>query len=92
MFRYVTDPSSVLPFICPRPGHSKSQARTAARMLILIFPFLTQFAASRGIHIIPYRTLQRYVTSIDLRSALTSHIAFKLSFGLTFALSSFAPL
>ena len=61
-------------------------------MLILVVPIFTQFAASRGIHVIPYRALQRYVTSVDLRSALTSHVGFKLSFGLTFALSSFASL
>lgn len=55
--------------------------------------FGVQFAASQGLHLIPYGTIQRYITrKVDVRSALTSHVAFKLSFGLTFALAAFAPL
>jgi hypothetical protein len=48
-----------------------------------------QWASSYGIHIIPYNRLQKYVTSIDLRSAVRENIAFKLSFGTTFALAAF---
>lgn len=48
-----------------------------------------QWASSYGIHIIPYNRLQRYVTSIDLRSAVQDNVAFKISFGTTFALAAF---
>jgi hypothetical protein len=49
-----------------------------------------QYASSQlGINIIPYNRLQRYVTSIDLRSAVQDNIAFKVSFGTTFALAAF---
>lgn len=49
-----------------------------------------QFMASRGINVIPTARLQKYVTSIDLRSAVQDNIAFKLSFGATFMLAAFA--
>ena len=49
-----------------------------------------QTAESYGIHLIPYRQLQGYVKSVDLRSAAQDNVAFKLSFGLMFALSAFA--
>lgn len=45
---------------------------------------------SRGIHIIPYNRLQQYFTAVDLRSAVMDNVAFKLSFGATFALAAFA--
>jgi hypothetical protein len=48
-----------------------------------------QWASSYGIHIIPYNRLQRYVTRIDLRSAVQDNVAFKISFGTTFALAAF---
>ena len=48
-----------------------------------------QWAANHGINVIPYARLQKYVTSIDLRSAVQDHVAFKLSFGTTFALAAF---
>jgi hypothetical protein len=48
-----------------------------------------QWASSYGIHIIPYNRLQKYVTSIDLRSAVQDNVAFKVSFGTTFALAAF---
>lgn len=51
-----------------------------------------QFAASRGVDIIPYRRMQKYVRGINLRSALEENVAFKLSFGMTFALAAFVPL
>jgi hypothetical protein len=36
--------------------------------------------------------LQRYFTSMDLRSAMQDNVAFKLAFGATFALTGFAQL
>lgn len=52
--------------------------------------FLTQYLASHGYNVIPTTKLQRYVKGIDLRSAVEDNVAFKLSFGLTFALASLA--
>lgn len=49
-----------------------------------------QYLASQGYNIIPTTKLQRYVKGIDLRSAVEDNVAFKLSFGLTFALASMA--
>ncbi|EKG15986.1 hypothetical protein MPH_06807 [Macrophomina phaseolina MS6] len=49
-----------------------------------------QFLESRGIHIVPYKTIQKYAKSIDVRSALQDNVAFKLAFGSTFALAAFA--
>jgi hypothetical protein len=61
------------------------------QLLILIIK--TQFAESQlGISLIPYGRLQRYFTSIDLRSAMQDNVAFKLAFGATFALTGFAQL
>ena len=36
--------------------------------------------------------MQKYAKNIDLRSAVQDNAAFKLSFGLMFALSAFAQL
>lgn len=49
-----------------------------------------QFLASRGFNILPTARIQKYVKGIDLRSAVEDNVAFKLSFGLTFALASLA--
>lgn len=49
-----------------------------------------QTAESYGIHLIPYKRMQRYVTGIDMRSAVQDNVAFKVSFGMMFALSGFA--
>jgi hypothetical protein len=49
-----------------------------------------QFIESRGIHIIPYSYLQRRFKSTNVRSLVQDNIAFKLSFGATFALAAFA--
>ncbi|KAE9374890.1 hypothetical protein N431DRAFT_336514 [Stipitochalara longipes BDJ] len=65
---------------------------TFSRSLALILGLLVvgvQWASSYGIHIIPYNRLQKYVTSIDLRSAVQDNVAFKISFGTTFALAAF---
>lgn len=45
---------------------------------------------SKGIHVIPYSYLQRRFKSTNVRSLLQDNVAFKLSFGLTFALAAFA--
>ena len=37
----------------------------------------------------PVERVQRYVKRIDLRSAINDNVAFKISFGLMFALASF---
>lgn len=48
-----------------------------------------QYAARSGFNIIPVERLQRYVKGINLRSAINDNVAFKISFGLTFALAAF---
>ena len=55
-------------------------------------PCRPKFAATRGYNIIPTSKLQKYLKSIDLRSALEDNVAFKLSFGATFMLAAFAEL
>ncbi|TVY38171.1 hypothetical protein LSUB1_G002242 [Lachnellula subtilissima] len=52
-------------------------------------PNTKQWASSYGVNVIPYNRLQRYFTSLDLRSAVQDNVAFKLSFGTTFAMASF---
>lgn len=49
-----------------------------------------QFIESRGIHVIPYSFLERRVKSMNVRSLVRDNVAFKLSFGLTFAMAAFA--
>jgi hypothetical protein len=48
-----------------------------------------QWAASYGINILPYSKLQRYITNLDLRSAIQDNAAFKLSFGTAFTAAAF---
>lgn len=45
---------------------------------------------SRGIHLIPYETMGKYIKNVNVRSTLQNNVAFKLSFGATFALAAFA--
>ncbi|OCK96634.1 uncharacterized protein K441DRAFT_694715 [Cenococcum geophilum 1.58] len=59
-------------------------------VVIGLLVFGIQFIESRGIHIIPYASLQRRVQNTDLRSLVQDNVAFKLSFGVTFALAAFA--
>ncbi|KAF1362207.1 hypothetical protein EJ07DRAFT_108238 [Lizonia empirigonia] len=59
-------------------------------ILIGLGVLLLQFVESRGIHIIPYSYLQRRFKSTNVRSLVQDNVAFKLSFGLTFALAAFA--
>lgn len=49
-----------------------------------------QTAESYGIHLVPYKRMQGYFKSIDMRSAVQDNVAFKISFGALFALSAFA--
>ncbi|KAG9246374.1 hypothetical protein BJ878DRAFT_497381 [Calycina marina] len=63
-------------------------SKTLAILLGLIVVGV-QVAASYGINVTPYGRLQKYVKSIDLRSAVQDNVAFKLSFGSTFALAAF---
>ncbi|KAG4442576.1 hypothetical protein IFR05_001906 [Cadophora sp. M221] len=65
---------------------------TFSKSLALILGLLVvgvQYASNHGVNIIPYNRLQKYVTSIDLRSAVQDNVAFKISFGTTFALAAF---
>jgi len=50
---------------------------------------IRQYAARKGYNIIPVDRLQRYVKNINLRSAVNDNVAFKISFGLMFALAAF---
>ncbi|KIW16687.1 hypothetical protein PV08_03875 [Exophiala spinifera] len=50
---------------------------------------LWQYAARKGYNFIPVERLQRYFKNIDLRSAINDNAAFKISFGLLFALTAF---
>ncbi|KAH7348157.1 hypothetical protein BKA66DRAFT_477419 [Pyrenochaeta sp. MPI-SDFR-AT-0127] len=59
-------------------------------ILIGLGIFVVQFVESRGIHIVPYSFLQRRFKSTNVRSLVRDNVAFKLSFGLTFALAAFA--
>ncbi|EOA89394.1 uncharacterized protein SETTUDRAFT_37907 [Exserohilum turcica Et28A] len=49
-----------------------------------------KFIESRGIHIIPYAFLQRRIKSVNIQSLVRDNVAFKLSFGLTFAMAAFS--
>ncbi|KAF2847225.1 hypothetical protein T440DRAFT_471137 [Plenodomus tracheiphilus IPT5] len=59
-------------------------------ILIGLGVLLLQFVESRGIHIIPYSYFQRRFQSANVKSIVRDNVAFKLSFGLTFALAAFA--
>lgn len=65
---------------------------TFSRPLALLLGLMVvgvQWASSYGINVIPYDRLQKYFTSIDVRSSVQDNVAFKLSFGTTFALAAF---
>ncbi|KAF2666348.1 hypothetical protein BT63DRAFT_482114 [Microthyrium microscopicum] len=51
-----------------------------------------QYMEHIGIHVVPYKTMQRYFKGIDIKSAVQDNVAFKLSFGLSFALAGFGSL
>lgn len=58
-------------------------------LLIGLGVVAVQWASSYGINVIPYNRLQKYVTGMDVRSAVQDNVAFKISFGTTFALAAF---
>ncbi|OCT50501.1 hypothetical protein CLCR_07668 [Cladophialophora carrionii] len=62
---------------------------TSLTLLIGLGIVAWQLAARRGYNLIPVDRLQRYFTNINLRSAINDNLAFKISFGLMFALSAF---
>jgi uncharacterized membrane protein (Fun14 family) len=49
-----------------------------------------QWLASKGYHVIPTGRIQKYVKSVDVRSAVMDNVAFKIAFGTTFALAGWA--
>ncbi|KAF2715076.1 hypothetical protein K504DRAFT_366956 [Pleomassaria siparia CBS 279.74] len=53
---------------------------------------MNKLLESRGIRVIPYSFLQRRVKQANVRSLILDNMAFKLTFGTTFALASFAQL
>ncbi|KAF1915475.1 hypothetical protein BDU57DRAFT_518463 [Ampelomyces quisqualis] len=59
-------------------------------ILIGLGIFVLQAIESRGIHVIPYSFLQRRFKQTNVKSLVRDNVAFKLSFGLTFALAAFA--
>lgn len=63
-----------------------------SRMLVLVVGVgvvLGQYAARKGYNIIPVERLQRHFKNVNLRSAINDNAAFKISFGLMFALTAF---
>ncbi|KAK5084871.1 hypothetical protein LTR70_007813 [Exophiala xenobiotica] len=61
-------------------------------MLVLVVGVgvvVVQYAARRGYNIIPVERLQSRFRGINLRSAINDNAAFKISFGLMFALTAF---
>jgi len=64
---------------------------TFSRSLALLIGLLVvgiQWAASYGYNL-PYEKLQSYVTNMNLRAAVQDNVAFKISFGTTFAMAAF---
>lgn len=59
-------------------------------LLIGLLVIGVQMAESYGVRLVPYKYLQGYVKNVDLRSAFQDNAAFKISFGVMFALSSLA--
>jgi len=65
---------------------------TFSRSLALLLGVIVasiQWAASLGVDILPYKRIQQYVTSIDVKSAIQDDPAFKIAFGTSFALAAF---
>ncbi|KAJ9503436.1 hypothetical protein LTR99_002196 [Exophiala xenobiotica] len=63
-----------------------------SRMLTLIIGLgivIWQYAARKGYNFIPVDRMQRHMKNINLRSAINDNVAFKISFGLMFALTAF---
>ncbi|KAK9642215.1 hypothetical protein HCH54_007654 [Aspergillus fumigatus] len=67
--------------------------RAFSRALVVLLGMgivLVEWAASKGYNILPVRTIQKYVKSVDVQKAVTQHMPFKMSFGATMALAAFA--
>ncbi|EDN90908.1 predicted protein [Sclerotinia sclerotiorum 1980 UF-70] len=47
------------------------------------------WASTHGLNLIPTDRIQRYIKHVDLRSAIQENVAFKVSFGTTFAMAAF---
>ncbi|TEY39864.1 hypothetical protein BOTCAL_0449g00010 [Botryotinia calthae] len=65
---------------------------TFSRSLALIIGLMVvgiQWASSHGLNIIPTDRIQRYIKHINLRSLMEENVAFKVSFGTTFAMAAF---
>ncbi|QSZ30771.1 hypothetical protein DSL72_000329 [Monilinia vaccinii-corymbosi] len=65
---------------------------TFSRSLALIIGLLVvglQWASSHGLDLIPTGRIQRYLKHVNLRSAIQDNVAFKVSFGTTFAMAAF---
>jgi len=71
-------------------GLAVSTFSKSLAFLIGLFVLAVQTAAYKGYNIVPTTRLQKYVKSIDLRSAVQDNVAFKFSFGTTFLLAAFA--
>ncbi|PWW72066.1 hypothetical protein C7212DRAFT_286962 [Tuber magnatum] len=63
---------------------SKSIALIFGSLLLLV-----EFLAMKGFHVVPYKRLSRWTKDIDLKDFVTRNMAFKVSFGAAFALSSY---
>ncbi|TGO42167.1 hypothetical protein BHYA_0011g00010 [Botrytis hyacinthi] len=65
---------------------------TFSRSLALIIGLMVvgiQWASSHGLDIVPTDRIQRYIKHVDLRSLMEENVAFKVSFGTTFAMAAF---
>ncbi|KAF7874966.1 hypothetical protein EAF04_002139 [Stromatinia cepivora] len=65
---------------------------TFSRSLALIIGLMIvglQWASSHGLNLIPTDRIQRYIKHVNLRSAIQENVAFKVSFGTTFAMAAF---
>jgi uncharacterized membrane protein (Fun14 family) len=67
--------------------------RAFSRVLVVLFGMgiiAVEWAASKGYNILPVHRLQKYVKSVNLETAVSRHVPFKISFGATMALAAFA--
>ncbi|RAH47639.1 uncharacterized protein BO95DRAFT_513035 [Aspergillus brunneoviolaceus CBS 621.78] len=67
--------------------------RAFSRVLVVLIGMgivVVEWAAAKGYNILPVNTVQKYVKRVDLQGAVSKHIPFKLSFGLTMGLAAFA--
>ncbi|KAF7957656.1 hypothetical protein EAE96_003230 [Botrytis aclada] len=65
---------------------------TFSRSLALIIGLMVvgiQWASSHGLDIVPTDRIQRYIKHVNLRSLVEENVAFKVSFGTTFAMAAF---